>query len=1200
MYIFLIDVHHQLLPSPSPTTLDTMPHAHEPRPSTATLQDIFLIPNLHCPSCITHISSLMSELDPAPLVQDISIIDHHVTITHERSVTAATIREVLNSGAYEVFDIVQGSASQEILAPLHDDKARLEAAVQRWSPLHPGTDDPARTAHDAHCQMCAAFSSKRGEADLKVTTTIESVDSAPSYLAVLSIEGMTCSSCVGHVKTALMSVPFVTTADVVLVSHSANVRFQVEGPDDTARNLVEAVENAGYGAELVDLNPEAGKGRKESKNDVDAWQATYSIEGMTCSSCVAKVTNAVKQLPFVERVDINLVAHSGTVVFAGKGHTSLIIAAIDDSGYKATQTEITTLGGQEQSSSRTVSLRITGMHCPRCPQRILDGLKHLPVEIDRAPAVDDSIITISYTPDSPTLTVRKIMDAIRDLDKSFTVSIHKTQSVEERSRRMLTKERKAIFLRALLSIVTAIPTLIIGVVYMNLVPHHDPGYMYMMHPLHGVSRLEWATFVMATPVYCFAADHFHRRTIKEVYALWRPRSSVPILTRFYRFGSMNMLISLGTTIAYFSSLAQLIVAAIHPSGNTIESSKQSYFDSVVFLSMFLLIGRLAEAHMKAKSGDAVAALGRLRPTDANLVTGVVGTEESATEKINVDLVDTGDVVKVFQGSTPPCDGILLDENAKFDESSLTGESRTISKTKGDSVFSGTINKGPAISIKATGPAGASMLDSIIQVVREGQTKRAPMERVADLLTAYFVPVIVAIAVFTWVIWLALGLSGTLPNSYLDNGIGGWGFWSLQFAIAVFVIACPCGLGLAAPTALFVGGGMAAKRGILVKGGGEAFQEASNLDAVVFDKTGTLTEGTDPKIVRHTIFTGSSGLDDKATILGILRAVEENSSHPLARAAVDFANSHSASTVMVTFADEVAGKGLKASFRPPNSKGTESLEALVGNESLMYDHAVAVPSGAAERLDSWKNSGYSVILLACRESEKWQLKAIFAAADALRPESADVVRALQSQNVDVWMLSGDNLSTAKAVGRQVGISPENIIAGVLPAQKADKVKHLQRTVRKRRGRGLLGFLTNRRPRATVAMVGDGINDAPALAAADVGIAVASGSDVAVQSAAFVLVHSDLRAVLTLVTLSRAVFRRVIINFFWAAIYNIVALPIAAGVLYPIKTEGGSHVRLDPAWAALAMALSSITVVGSSLLLRTRIPWVGFRDLKNAPN
>merc|ERR1711939_734993 len=304
---------------------------------------------------------------------------------------------------------------------------------------------------------------------------------------------------------------------------------------------------------------------------------------------------------------------------------------------------------------------------------------------------------------------------------------------------------------------------------------------------------------MATPVYFFAADLFHRRTIKELRALWRPGSKVPISRRFYRFGSMNMLISFGTSIAYF--------------------------DSVVFLTMFLLIGRLIEAYMKAKAGDAVAALSKLKSTEALLVSVDSVTGNTTTTKTPADLIEVGDIVRIPNGSSPPYDGNVIVGESDFDESVLTGESMPVTKSIGDTVYSGTVNKVSPISIRVTGAAGKSVLDSIINVVREGLAKRAPVERFADLITGYFVPIVVLLAIFTWLIWMTLGEAGVLPPDYRDFDVGGWPFWSLQFAIAVFVIACPCGLGLAAPTALFVGGGLAAKHGILVKGGGEAFQEA---------------------------------------------------------------------------------------------------------------------------------------------------------------------------------------------------------------------------------------------------------------------------------------------------------------------------------------------------------------------------------------
>ena len=1083
-----------------------------PSPIAHRRQTSFLIPNLHCPTCVSHVTSIIDDLDPTAVIRDISIINHVVTIAHE--IATSSISEALTSAGYEIFDIIYDTSSTEEAST----SAQLQEAVQRWAPQqHSEVDETTRLLHDTNCQMCAASNTQGGGLE---HVAAESVYSTPLFVATLSVEGMTCSSCVGNVTKAL-DLPGVERADVSLIGHSASVHFRADDSQEFSKQLVEAIEDAGYDAQLMEVQSGLNSNLRNKPNDEPG------------------TTNDASRL-----------------------------------------------------SLRTVSLRIEGMHCSRCPKRIVDELRNLGVDLQKSPTLESPVLTMAYVPNAPAFTIRRILDEICALDPSFVVSIYKPASVEQRSREMLAKEQKAIFLRALLSTITAVPSLIIGIVYMNLVSKHDPGYMWLMHPLHGVSRAEWAMFATATPVYFFATDYFHRRMIKEIYSLWRPRSPVPIAKRFIRFGSMNLLISFGTTIAYFSSLAQLIISATSTQ-DMAESSKMSYFDSVVFLTMFLLLGRLAEAHMKTKSGDAISALGNLRPTEAILTTLKEGEPAfSANTRVDVDLIEIGDTVKVLHGSSPPCDGTLIDEEARFDESSLTGESRLIRKVAGDTTYSGTINKGSAVTIRVTGPAGASMLDSIIAVVREGQSKRAPMERIADLLTAYFVPVVVLIAILTWLVWLTLGLSGALPESYLDNGIGGWPFWSLQFAIAVFVIACPCGLGLAAPTALFVGGGMAAQRGILVKGGGEAFQEASNLDAVIFDKTGTLTEGSEPKIVHHLTFDTDLGLD-RATVLGVLKSVEENSSHPLAKAAVNFATQAEGTAVVhVTSVDEIAGKGLKAKF-----DSTQQYEVLVGNGSLMEDYGVVVTPATESTLETWKSSGCSVILMACRTAnEPWSMQAIFAASDPLRPEAIEVVESLRKRGIDVWMLSGDNPSTANAVGKQVGIRSENIIAGVLPAQKADKVKYLQQILKPRRGTGFQSaLLNNKRNRATIAMVGDGINDAPALAAADVGIAVASGSDVAVQSASFILVHSDLRAVLTLVSLSRAVFRRVILNFVWAALYNMIALPVAAGVLYPVTTGAGTHVRLDPAWAALAMALSSITVVASSLLLRTRVPLVGFREV-----
>lgn len=487
------------------------------------------------------------------------------------------------------------------------------------------------------------------------------------------------------------------------------------------------------------------------------------------------------------------------------------------------------------------------------------------------------------------------------------------------------------------------------------------------------------------------------------------------------------------------------------------------------------------------------------------------------------------------------------------------------------------------------------------------------------------PIVTLIAITTWLTWLSLGETGTIPSYYLDVEEGSWPVWSLGFAIAVFVVACPCGIGLAAPTALFVGSGLAAKHGILAKGGGEAFQEASWLDCIVFDKTGTLTEGGEPKVTDEETFVTDDGLGKESQVKRLVYAfavgLEEMSSHPLARAIVSYCGPRHKANVIGSEVEEIPGRGLRGVFTVRTENGNnDCYEAIIGNEAFMNENGVADLSDVTQQtLHSWKSKGKSIVLLAvkqrtgsdsssCFTTLKFTLAAAFSAMDPLRPEAAYVVKNLQSSGISVWMISGDNPVTAVAVACMVGIPRENVIAGVLPTEKADKIQYLQQNAPRRpRSTWLWNPLSWSKKhkvnkRAIVAMVGDGINDAPALTVSDVGVAIGSGSDIAIGSAKFILVSSNLNSLLTLTDLSRKVFRRVKFNFFWACVYNIIALPVAAGVLYPVgmMSYGPGHgaggerrIRLEPVWASLAMALSSVSVVCSSLLLRTRLWGVGFR-------
>ncbi|KAF8243349.1 heavy metal translocatin [Wilcoxina mikolae CBS 423.85] len=937
-------------------------------------------------------------------------------------------------------------------------------------------------------------------------------------------------------------------------------------------------------------------------------QALLSIGGMTCSVCSGKVTEVIEGLgPWIRDVSINLMSNSGLVTFQtsgdGKVEAQTIVDEIESIGYEVTLNRLTNLTPEitdaEPNGQRSIALNVKGITCEDCTKKIVQALEITfpdALEIETEPTVHSPTLRLTYTPKLPDITIRKIIDVITSIEPGFEVSVFHQLSIEQRSQQIRQKERNEYLFRLALCLVCAIPTFLIGVVWMALVPESDHVRMYLATPLWigNVSRTEWALLILSTPIMFYAANPFHTRAIREIMSLWRRGSSVPVLRRFYRFGSMNLLISLGVSISYFSSIAMLVLAAGKPPShkNMMKGHMTTYFDSTVFLTMFLLMGRFLEAYTKAKTANGVSLLAGLRPKEAVLLEPYSDNRPVTTHRIPVDLLEVGDIVTIAQGSSPPSDATVTSGVSSFDESSLTGESKPTPKSVGDEVYAGTINVGQVINARIEKITGESMIDEIVDVIREGQNRRAPIERIADQVTAYFVPTICFLAISTWIIWLTLGVSGSLPADYLDINEGSWYLWSLSFAIAVFVVACPCGVGLAAPCALYVGTGLATSYAILARGGGEAFQEASKLDRIIFDKTGTLTKGVEPAITDEKIVLGGE-FALRVTYL-VSRLIEEGSSHPLARAIVNYCNERSTANGRCVNMEEVAGMGSKGSIE------IEGIvyEAIIGSERFLDEHDVVMPKTHVGLLHSWKQQGKSVILLAIKSDTcstfgpAFSLAAMFATTDPIREEAPSVISELRNNGMDVWMITGDNPTTASAVAGLVGIPENRVVAGLLPAEKADKVRELQFLATPRTK---LSFFPWRRTpktkqRAIVAMVGDGINDAPAISMADVGISIGSGSDIAMQTSKFILVSSDLRSLLTLTELSRAVVGRVKTNFLWACIFNVVAIPLAAGAFIPLTPQ---RIRLEPVWAALAMALSSVSVIGSSLLLKSNIWGLGFR-------
>ena len=1170
-------------------------------PDTILVSTI-LAKNIHCASCIAYIKEVFASFRPKVLNIDISILTQTIEVQHCSSLSAHELCYALTEAA---FYVLAASTKDELGRAVEDldfesNGGWFETILERWSsPARPRTTrpdscipglGPDRKAHHlSNCESCRV----EEEDETKPTRA-----RAKSQIMQPVLEGS-----------------------------------QLE-PNEKARRYT------GTGLDALSprqaLPTHVGPTQKSLPRKPDDTPTQYnlnvSIGGMTCASCSSAITKALQEVDYITKVEVSLMTNSAVIEYtAQENRDAQIVESIEDVGFDASVAEsrivpktvdqsVRSSGDSDSSATtstkRTVELRIDGMYCSHCSSRIIEHLTTRfgeSVHVEQPPTLQRPIIKVNYKPTVGTLTIREIVAAVDAVDGQFQTHVYHPPSVEDRSQLMQAKEQRKIFSRLLLCSLVVIPTLMIGVIWMSVVPESDHVRKYLEETAWAgtVTRAQWALFIMATPVMFFAADVFHKRAIKEIRALWRRKSQVPILRRFYRFGSMNLLISAGTSVAYISSVGLLIKNATTKSqkpGHTM-----TYFDAVVFLTFFILIGKYLEAYSKKKTGNAVAMLGKLRPQEAillhrfpyseNFSEQSLASKESDpnstnTQRINVDLLEIGDTVLVPSGTSPPADGVIVGGSSRFNESALTGESREVSKDHGDPVLAGTVNSSNPVQVEVTGLGGTSMLDQIIAVVRQGQSRRAPVERTVDTVTGYFVPVITALAILTFFTWLGLGQSGMLSRKYLDGQEGGWAFWSLEFAIAVFVVACPCGIGLAAPTALFVGGGLAAKSGILVRGGGEAFQDASQVDAIVFDKTGTLTEGGNPTVTDHQILVKG---EEVKVAWSITRSLEETSSHPLARAILQLASSQPSTDLTMENITEESGRGLRGTFAL--SSTNQTYEAALGSEAFITSLRPGILGYFhANTLSTWKSQSKSVAVLALREintvgepSKPWTAATLFAITDPIRPSAIPTISALQSRGIAVYMLTGDNPVTASAVASTLSISADQVFAGVLPTEKADKILWLKENCplrssspswytnnnilsKIRRGNASTVDDNKKKKRATIAFLGDGINDAPALAVSDLGITLSNSTSIALSTASVILLSPSLTSLLTLLKLSEKVFRRIKFNFCWAMMYNIILVPVAAGVFFGI---GGW--RMGPVWGSAAMAGSSVCVVLSSVVM-----------------
>ncbi|MDP1721925.1 MAG: heavy metal translocating P-type ATPase [Candidatus Gottesmanbacteria bacterium] len=614
-----------------------------------------------------------------------------------------------------------------------------------------------------------------------------------------------------------------------------------------------------------------------------------------------------------------------------------------------------------------------------------------------------------------------------------------------------------------------------------------------------------------------------------------------------RAAGMDTLIAIGTSAAFgFSVLTTLFEQQLRAAGFPIIM----YYDTAAVIIALILLGRYLEAKAKAHTSDAIKKLLHLQAKTARVIRN--GQEID----IPIEEVKTGDTIRVRPGEKIPVDGKITDGSSSIDESMVTGESMPVDKKIDDPVIGATINKTGTFLFLATKVGSDTMLAQIVTMVAQAQSSRAPIARLADVISSYFVPIVLMLAAATFVIWYDVGsFAAAFTNM-----------------IAVLIIACPCALGLATPTAIMVGTGRGAERGILIKDA-QALEIAHKTKIVVFDKTGTLTRG-EPKVTDAVFVESLKNIDElKAAIV----AVEKNSEHPLSRAIVDYIGEIRGvrDTGVKNFA-AIEGFGVRGDATVASRPGLEAntLRVLVGNKKLMEKERVGVETSLDKKANEWMHEGKTLAYVAVNNKNV----ALFAIADTIKTEAKEMVTSLKKMGIAVWMITGDNEVTARAIAKQAGI--DNVLAGVLPQEKAEKIKELkQSSVVSRQSSDSLKAEDRQLKTSVVAFVGDGINDAPALASADVGIAMGTGTDVAIESAGITLLNRDLRSVVTAVNLSRVTLGIIKQNLFWAFGYNVILIPVAMGALYPITGW-----LLNPALAAFAMAASSISVVGNSLRLK----------------
>ncbi len=871
------------------------------------------------------------------------------------------------------------------------------------------------------------------------------------------------------------------------------------------------------------------------------------VTGMRCASCVQKVEKRLSNVKGIVSVIVSLPL-CRVEVKGDRASLSIdkVVNSLLDMGYgvEVLSLDVPNAAEEEEKCNNIdVDMAISGMSCVSCARKIEKALSKVNGVESATVSFPMNNLMVSYSPEA--VGVNEISSAVMKL--GFGVEIvpatkkeggSRVSDAQQRLNKAASEERKTVMWKLVFALIFTIPLFVITMVL-------GGGHMFggsdktssgsLSHEIvpgldvNSVLQLALATPVQFGPGLSFAGGAWQDVVSRQL--------------------GMSFLIFTGTMSAYLYSCIMLVNGLVDET----PKSMNLFFETSAILISFVLLGKFLELIAQAKASGAVSKLMQMQPSNAILITD---WPDTTREKIiPADELRPCDVVMVKRGSKVPADCKVLQGVAHMNESMLTGESMPVSKVPGSELVSATVCMEGLAFARVAKVGDDTAFSQIMYMIQRAQGSKPPIQKIGDTIAGVFVPVVVVIAIVTFSVWLILSHTGVVPSTWRQHvpGNPSPSLFSFMFGLSVLVIACPCAVGLATPVALMVGCGVSASNGVLAKGG-EALESASHLDTIVFDKTGTITEGK-PRVMEFVVLLSSKSIRMKyltpSRIIVLAASAERSSEHPLGRAIVDFATENGLEEGLLPVEDgsfiATSGKGLKCMI------GSESV--AVGSPNFI-GVSTAGPQRVHDILYSLEEHGQTAICVAIDE----HLVGIIGISDSIKHEAPDVVKTLMKQGISVFMVTGDNSRTALSVGRECGIPENRIMSEVLPEDKARKIEMLQNNGHK------------------VAMVGDGINDAPALAQSNVGIAIGAGTDVAIESADIVLMRSNLYDVITALSLSTSILLRIKLNYVWALGYNSLGIPIAAGVIFPFTKE-----MLPPALAGAAMAFSSVSVILSSLLL-----------------